>query len=686
MSCGCGENPSGGALVPGDMPAMWRIALAIVLSGQSMLISLTVNTSAMQPNERRFFQVFLTALVIATFELVGRPLWVGVREALRARASRFELLFATAIAGALGLSLVSILRGRGDVYFDVAAILVTLYAVGYRVNGVERQKGFAALRELRLQDQECTLRTCCGSTKTVPVAQVKPGQLTIVHPGERVGLDGIVEKHRAFVQEALITGEPLEAIKGPGEPIHAGSVVVDATLHVRVTAGVGERMLDRVAAAVEAAWARPSRIERLADRATRWLLPSVVIVAVTVQLGWGLARGFEVGVFHAMAVLLVACPCAMGFAIPLTLAGSLGGLGKRGVFLRGGDALERLAQIDLVVFDKTGTLTEPEARLVDSAFAVDTPYDRPCLRELLSTVERASHHPVARAFCDMAPAGERFVVDSLRTLHAKGIEAEVIERANGARIRVALGTTALVPREDTERLAQLALEVATPADTQRLVAIIDGRLAAVTSVREQPRLGAHELVRTLERLGLEVMLLTGDRSGERSALFGASAVESGLTPTEKAARVRELAASGRKVLFVGDGINDGAAMVLSHAALAPDDGTRLAQDVAHGVFRGASIIHLGWVIAASRRSIAALRANLHYAIVYNGVGVTVAACGLLDPVFAALLMVCSSLFVTFRASGLVSRLAAEARDGSGPARSDGRGVVAIAHPVGSQER
>ncbi|MFO7562989.1 MAG: heavy metal translocating P-type ATPase [Enhygromyxa sp.] len=659
MSCGC-EVAAGTKDVDAGQTPVWRIVLAVALAGQSMLISLTLNLADMRPNERAFFYVFLVGLVVATFELVGRPLWAAVRRALAERSVRFELLFATAIAGALGISLVAVVRGAGDVYFDLAIILLALHAVGHRVNGVERGRTLAAVDALRFEDRECLVRSCCGSTRRVPVAEVEPGWVVVVHPGERVAIDGIVEASEAFVREAWITGEPLEVSKRPGDLVHAGSVVVDATLHLRVTGSRGQRMLDRVASAIEDAWSRPARLERAADRVTRWLLPAVILLAAVTFVGWSLARGVEAGTVHAMAVLLVACPCAMGFAIPLTIAGTLGALGRRGFFLRGGEALERLAKVDTVVLDKTGTLTCGDARLVDWVLVEGEADDEAWLLELLASVERASHHPLARAFDGLGPKTGRFTIERLRVLPGKGIEAECLDIRRRARVRVALGITSIVSPEDSSLRARLEHQLRASPAAHRIAVVLDGRLVGLVAVREQPRPGALGLAEALEHAGLRVIVLTGDHDPERSACFAAAEmeVEHGMVPTDKSARVKALAAAGHKVLFVGDGINDGAAMAASYAALAPDDGTQLAQDLAHGVVRGASIQHLADAIEVARRSVASLRGSLAYALVYNVVGMSVAAAGLLHPVFAALLMVCSSLFVSFRASALVSQLAA----------------------------
>ena len=656
MNC-CDPALEGGPAKTPEVLPLWRVVVAALLAGQAMLSSLTLNIAVMRPNERAFFVVFLAGLVVATFELVGAPLWASVRRALRERSARFELLFATAVAGSLSLSIVSVVRGAGDVYFDVVVLLLALHAVGHRVNGVERGRSLAAVRALRMDDAPCMLRTCCGSSVPVRAAEVKAGQTIVVNPGERVALDGVVAEGQAFVREAPLTGEPFEVVKRPGSQVLAGSVVVDASLLVRVTAPHGGRMIDAIATAVEEAWERPARIERAADRVTRWLLPAVVMTSTAVFVGWGRLRGFEEGAVNAMAVLLVACPCAMGFAIPLTLSGALGALARRGFFLRGGDALERLARVDVVALDKTGTLTESDARLVGAAFVEDSPHGAERLRELLATVEAASRHPLAAALRGLATTGGEFSVESIRTIPARGIEAEVSSKRDGARARVAIGTTALVRREDASRLAALELELRAGPESHRIAAIVDDHLVGLVAVREEPREGTLELVRSLEQLGLRVVVLTGDRERARPAVFDALEMEHGLTPAQKAARVRALSEAGHEVLFVGDGVNDGAAMAASHVGLAPDDGTPFARDVAHGVVRGASIQHLAEPIEVARAAVASIRVSLLHAVLYNVTGMTVAAAGLLHPVLAASLMVCSSLTVTVRASAFVSRLA-----------------------------
>ncbi|MFW5920293.1 MAG: heavy metal translocating P-type ATPase [Polyangiales bacterium] len=659
MSCGCDSGggpegePSGAGTADVAVP-WWRIAAAIALAGQSMLVGLTVNLAEAEPNVRLFFHLALAAVTVLVLELVGAPLWRAVRAAIAERSLRFELLFAASVVGAIAVSVHGVIAPeRGHVYFEVASILCVLFAVGHRLNTEGRRRSLESVRALRDPQELCEVRSCCGAVRTVPLAQVEPGQTVVVHPGRRIVVDGVVAESEALVREAAMTGEPFATPKRPGDRVQAGSHAVDGTLYVRATSGLGERGIDRIARSVERAWLRPARLQRLADRATRWLLPLVLAVAAGALVGWGLGVGWGVGALHAMAVLLVACPCAMGFATPLAVWSTTARLGRHGLVVRGGETVERLAAVDTVALDKTGTLTRAEARLADVVFGSDAPYDRPTMLEVIAAVERASDHPLAAPLRAAGHEDGRFVAHTVQVLPGRGVAAEVEDRTDGRRLDVRIGPEA--PGDDDEEdgsgtVRALSARLRAPRGAHRIAIAVGGCPVGLAAVDEQTEDGAGEAIDAFRALGLDVVLLTGDAEPARSARFEGLEIRHGLSPDDKRVFVERLAARGRRVLFVGDGVNDGAAMAASHVALAPESGSMLAREVADGVWHGRNLRRLPWAVQLSRAAVRTIRSNLAWAAVYNGVAIAVAAAGLLHPVFAATVMVASSLLVTVRAA------------------------------------
>jgi heavy metal translocating P-type ATPase len=655
--CPAEQGRSHAAAGPRPEPAWWRIGVAIALAGQSMLVSLTVNVGEMHDNVRLFFHIALAAVTVLVFELVGSPLARAVRGAWAQRTLRFELLFASGIAGALGVSVFGMIRG-GDVYFEVAAILCVLFALGHRLNAEGRRRSLDAVRQLGAEQSRAEVRTCCGSTRSVPMEEVAPGDHVVVHPGRRIPFDGVVHGGAAFVRQAALTGEPFAVVRRAGDPVHAGSHVLDATLEVRVTHALGARAVDRVARCIEQAWNAPCRLERLADRLTRWFLPLVAAVAGIVFVAWGVGADWRTGALHAMSVLLVACPCAMGFATPLAVWNATSRLGRQGLVLRGGDTLERLAQVDTVALDKTGTLTRGDPHLLDLVVSDRAPFDREVMQRLLAVVQRGSDHPLSEAFRRLDPeqqGDERFALQSLENRPGRGLEAQVDDRQRGATFTVFIGVAPAGDRAcDHGIVPRLRSELRAPAGTHAIGIRIDGELVALAAVDEQDQVGAHESLQALRDMGLDLVVLTGDRDRRRAERFAPLArVRAGLSPEAKQREIDALLGQGRRVLYVGDGINDGAAMAKSHATLAPHTAAAVSREMADGVWHTETLTTLVDGLATARSATRTVQSNLRFAAAYNGVAMGVAAAGLLHPVFAATLMVGSSLWVTWRAGRTV---------------------------------
>jgi heavy metal translocating P-type ATPase len=655
MSCGC-DGPAPTVASPDETlrPAWWRIALSAVVAGQMMVVGLAVNLSELAGSERWALHMALLAATLLTLALVGGPLLRAVLDAVRARSIRFDLLFVTGMAGAFTLSFAATVSGRGDVYYEVVAILAVIYALGHRLTRQSRGATQAALRRIAHIDRHVEVRLPCGARKRASLKEVRVGDEVLVHPGNVVPVDGVVQEGEAFVEESALSGEPFARRRSPGDRVEAGTHVVDASLVLRASAVLGARRLDGLASAVEEALGHPPPLVRTADRLARWLLPVVLAVAALTFVAWTVATSANEATMHAMAVLLVACPCALGFATPLAVWTALGHLSSRGVTLRSGDALERLARVDTVVFDKTGTLTDARAHVVDFVLPGDAPVSRAEAIGLARTAEAAFDHPIARAFREWGePPAEgasedelpAYSVSSSRILPGAGVEAWLHDRVSGADRRVELGTLDLAPdRLAAERLARRAEG---PPGARALVLVVDGRLTAAARVDERVDREVLQTFREVSRLGLRSVLLTGD-DAVRTERFAADEVRANARPEDKVTCVRDAEARGHRVLFVGDGINDSGAMAASHVALAPATATDLARSVASGEVDEAHRVPLA--ITVARGAVRRIRDNMRFAAGYNVLGMAAASAGLLHPVWAAILMLMSSLFVSLRAA------------------------------------
>jgi heavy metal translocating P-type ATPase len=462
-----------------------------------------------------------------------------------------------------------------------------------------------------------------------------------VFAGEAIPIDGRVERGEAFVRETPLTGEPFPVVRRIGDAVFAGSYSEDGELTIVATAPGTQRRLDGLLAQVEAARVATSQLQAQADRIVRWFLPLVLVVATSTFVFWTARLGWAVGLFNAMAVLLVACPCAMGLATPAGLWSALAALAARGFVARGGEGIDRLARVTHVVFDKTGTLSEERASLVDLTTLGDAGERRELLA-MLHAVQLRSAHPVARAF-PAELAG--IAVKSFKIVPACGIEAWVIT-SSGREVHLRVGQ-----REFMTQLAREPDLLPTlrhlPSD-QLVYVEADGQLTGIAAVRERLRDSTRATFAALEVLGIHCSILTGDRQ-QRAEELGLPNASGGLTPEDKVTRVRELRAQGERVAFVGDGVNDAPAMAAADVGVALSHGAGLTTASADVVLYGGDLRTIAWAFALCRRVRSSIRSNLIFAACYNVFGIALAAAGVLHPVVAALLMVVSSAIVSWRA-------------------------------------
>jgi len=649
---------------PGDSGSVttpwFRIGLGVALASQAMLLSFAVNLTPPEGPIRWALHAVLAGSAFLVLVVLGCPLLRASWDCVCRRRVTVELMFLAGIIGAFGASVFSSCTGLGAVYYEVVAVLLVVYTTGKTLTARARERALTETVRLRDTFDMCQRIRPDGTVEVCAAAAVEPGDRVRVRPGEPVPVDGRIVSGTSFVRETPLTGEPHPVVRRPGDRVLAGSWAEDGELVLEATSAGRARQLDDLLRWVERARSEtgiPSgndpATRPLVDRLTSWFLPAVMAVAVLTFAVWT-GRGYWAqGLFNALAVLLVACPCALGLAAPLALWNALATLAARGVVCRSAEALERLAGIRRVVFDKTGTLSEEQQSLIDFA-AVGGAEERTGLLTLLREVQSRSSHPIARAFSrEGGPSLDTLHIRSLKPVPACGIEAWVERNGQEHRLQVGVREWVLGPDigadlTETSLLAELRSQ---PLD-QRVYVALDRRLVGLGVVRERLRDSAEEAWRHLRALGCEVSVLTGDQSQRAAQLLPAgerASIEGSLSPTDKALRVREFEAAGQPVAFVGDGVNDAPALRAASVGLALNSGSALATATAEVVLCGGDLREVPRAIALARRVQAGIRSNLRFALTYNLLGITLAATGQIGPISASLLMVGSSTIVAWRA-------------------------------------
>ncbi len=614
---------------------------------------------------------WLLQFVLASAVLFGPGLRFfrkGVPALLRG-APDMDALVAMGTAAAWGYSVVALFApgllpaGTVNVYFEAAAVIVTLILIGRLLEARARGRtGDAIRRLLRIQPRTARVRRGTEPVE-IPIAEVAVGDVLEVRPGEKIAVDGEVIDGSSFVDESMITGEPVPVAKGTGATVVGGTLNTRGAFAFRATRVGADTVLAQIIRMVEAAQGAKLPIQALVDKVTLVFVPVVMGLAALTFLGWLLfgagalpagvpALGFAL--VNAVAVLIVACPCAMGLATPTSIMVATGRAAQLGVLFRRGDALQLLRDTTVIALDKTGTLTVGKPRLTDLEVAEGFAHDE--VLACVAAVERGSEHPIAGAI--VAAARERGVPIAT----AEGFEAEAGHgvRATVAGRRVEVGAERLMRRLglDAAAFADTAARLADDGKSP-LYAAIDGRLAAILAVADPLKPTSAAAVRALHRLGLRVAMITGDHEGTARAIARQSGIDeviAGVLPDGKVAALRQLAqaagAPRRRIAFVGDGINDAPALAEADVGIAIGSGTDIAIESADVVLMSGDLEGVPRAIALSRATLRNIRQNLFWAFAYNSALIPLAAGvfypafgALLSPVFAAGAMSMSSVFV-----------------------------------------
>jgi len=561
------------------------------------------------------------ALTLPVIFYAGAPFYLAAWSALRHGAANMNSLISLGTGAAFLYSLVETVRGRGDVhhdvYYEAAAVIIALILLGRTLEARARGRAGEAIRKLMDLQPPVARVLRDGVEVETPVEQVRVGDVVVVRPGERIAVDGEVTEGESAVDESLLTGESMPVDKRAGATVFAGTINCAGGFRYRATKVGRGTLLQQMVELVKQAQGSRAPVARLADVVSGYFTVTVLVLALVTFGAWLFFAPFGVAMVNAVAVLIIACPCALGLATPTAIMVGTGRGAQRGILIKGGEALEMAHKIDTVVLDKTGTVTAGKPRVTRVTAQGAFPENE--VLRLAASAERYSEHPLGKAIVESA---------QVRGLALDPAAEFSAQAGHGVRARVA-GHEVVVGR---------------PGAT----VTIDGALAGAIEIADTIKPEAAEAVRRLRAMGIEVWMITGDRAATAEAVAreaGIDRVLSEVLPAGKVAEIRKLQAAGRRVAMVGDGVNDAPALAQADLGIAMGSGTDVAMEAGGVTLMRDNLNGVAEALELSRRTMRIIRQNLFWAFAYNVVGIPVAALGLLSPMLASAAMALSSVTV-----------------------------------------
>ncbi len=612
-----------------------RLAVAGFAAANVMLLSVSVwasGTDGMEPATRSLFHWISALIAMPAIAYAGQPFFRSAMQALKARTLNMDVPISLAILLSAGMSLAQTMRGGEDVYFDASVTLLFFLLVGRYLDQRMRTRAKGAAQNLlKMRARTATIVQPDGSSETIASAALVPGMQIAVAAGERFPADGLVHSGLSEADESLLTGESAPRALMPGEEVFAGTVNLGAPVVFEATKTEGDTLLAELTRLMESAEQARGRYVRLADRASQLYAPGVHLLSAGTFLGWMIAgAGWESSLMIAIAVLIITCPCALALAVPAVQVAAADRLFAKGVLVKAPDGLERLSEIDTVIFDKTGTLTYGQPVLTNA-----DEIDDETLRAA-GSLAALSKHPYALAVTVAA----RVRFDSVTS--PEGVEEEA---GHGLK---------LMTPEGEARLGSAAwCGIAEPsAQSASLYYLAPDKKTTAFTFSDRLRSDATEVIRELKEAGFHVEIMSGDRAEAVEPAARDLGVNEWLArcqPQEKIAHLKKLAASGRKVLMIGDGLNDAPALAAAHASLAPASAADISQMASDAIFQGNALQPVIDLLATARRAQRMAFENFGISLAYNMVFIPLAIAGLVTPLIAAIAMSTSSVFVTANA-------------------------------------
>lgn len=584
--------------------------------------------------------------------IIGARFYKSAWGAIKARSGNMELLVVIGTSAAYGLSLYILYKNYAELhqqmphlYFEASAMVITLILLGKYLEARAKQQTTAAIKALEAL-KATTARVVRNNQEVeLPIENLQLKDLVLIRPGERIPVDGVIIKGISQIDEALITGESLPVLKNPSDHVVGGSINGDGVLQVEVTALGAETMLSKIIRMVEDAQAKKAPIQKLVDKVSAYFVPAVlVIAALTILLTGLLGTDWETAIIHGVAVLVIACPCALGLATPTSLMVGTGAAAKAGILIKDSEALEVAHSVTMMAFDKTGTLTEGKpavARLV----SFENPPEE--VLALMASIQRGSEHPLGQAVLNEAKDKNISYghADSTKALPGRGLEAEVRGNLYQLGSKRLLTESGLMDNQIEKSLQECEEAGET---VSFLIDKESNKVLGLISFKDTIKDSAYETIRQLKALNIKTIMLTGDNHGSAMRVaneLGIDEIRAEVLPEHKSNIIQELKSQGNILGMVGDGINDAPALAQAHVGIAMSTGTDVAMQSAGITLMRGNPLLIPDAISISRRTYSKIKQNLFWAFIYNVIGIPLAAMGYLSPVVAGAAMALSSFSV-----------------------------------------
>ncbi|HHT1053499.1 copper-exporting P-type ATPase CopA [Raoultella ornithinolytica] len=642
----------------------WQ-AIVALLVGVPVMVWGMIGDNMMVSDDNRSLWLVIGLVTLAVMVFAGGHFYRSAWKSLKNGTATMDTLVAlgTGVAWLYSMS-VNLwpqwfpMEAR-HLYYEASAMIIGLINLGHMLEARARQRSSKALEKLLDLTPPSARVVSEEGEKSVPLADVQPGMTLRLTTGDRVPVDGVISQGEAWLDEAMLTGEPIPQQKTDGDTLHAGTVVQDGSVLFTASAVGSQTTLARIIRMVRQAQSSKPEIGQLADKISAVFVPAVVVIALFSAAIWyffGPAPQIVYTLVIATTVLIIACPCALGLATPMSIISGVGRAAEYGVLVRDADALQRASQLDTIVFDKTGTLTEGKPQVVAVKTFADV--DESTALRLAAALEQGSSHPLARAIIEKAADSQLPVVNNFRTLRGLGVSGE----AEGHTLL--LGNQALL-NEQKIATAAVENEIAAQASqgTTPVLLAIDGQVAALFAIRDPLRSDSVAALARLHRQGYRLVMLTGDNPTTANAIAkeaGIDEVIAGVLPDGKADAIKRLQSQGHQVAMVGDGINDAPALALADVGIAMGGGSDVAIETAAITLMRHSLNGVADALAISKATLRNMKQNLLGAFVYNSLGIPIAAGilwpltgTLLNPVVAGAAMALSSITVVSNANRLL---------------------------------